>query len=259
MSLVMTHTRFQFLETIRVPIAVIGTMMFPALALLFFVVPQEAVAGDPVAATAAAGQLSLFAVVSVCLFQFGAGVAEDRSSAWDPYVRTLPAGVTPRMAGRVLNGVLFALLGMLPVLLVAALLTAASVTPGQLVLGALALVVAALPFLGMGLAIGYSLTVKGAVPVAQVVLSRWPSPVGCSCRPTASPAGSTRSRSCCRPGPAGTSSSRCWSVRTSSRGPSSSSPPGPCWPARWPPGPTGGTRGAASAEPLRLHDPPGPS
>jgi len=170
MSLVMTHTRFQFLETIRVPIAVIGTMMFPALALLFFVVPQEAVAGDPVAATAAAGQLSLFAVVSVCLFQFGAGVAEDRSSAWDPYVRTLPAGVTPRMAGRVLNGVLFALLGMLPVLLVAALLTAASVTPGQLVLGALALVVAALPFLGMGLAIGYSLTVKGAVPVAQVVL-----------------------------------------------------------------------------------------
>ncbi len=170
MSLVMTHTRFQFLETIRVPIAVIGTMMFPALALLFFVVPQEAVAGDPVAATAAAGQLSLFSVVSVCLFQFGAGVAEDRSSAWDPYVRTLPAGVTPRMAGRVLNGVLFALLGMLPVLLVAALLTAASVTPGQLVLGALALVVAALPFFGMGLAIGYSLTVKGAVPVAQVVL-----------------------------------------------------------------------------------------
>jgi ABC-2 type transport system permease protein len=161
MSLVMTHTRFQFLETIRVPIAVIGTMMFPALALLFFVVPQEAVAGDPVAATAAAGQLSLFSVVSVCLFQFGAGVAEDRSSAWDPYVRTLPAGVTPRMAGRVLNGVLFALLGMLPVLLVAALLTAASVTPGQLVLGSLALVVAALPFLGMGLAIGYSLTVKG--------------------------------------------------------------------------------------------------
>lgn len=29
---------------------------------------------------------------------------------------------------------------------------------------------AALPFLGLGLAIGYSLTVKGAVPVAQVVL-----------------------------------------------------------------------------------------
>ncbi len=170
MSLVMIHTRFQFLETIRIPIAVIGTMMFPALALLFFVVPQEAVAGDPVAATAAAGQLSLFAVVSVCLFQFGAGVAEDRSSAWDPYVRTLPAGVTPRMAGRVLNGILFALLGMLPVVAVAALLTSAAVTPVRFVLGTLALVVAALPFLGMGLAIGYSLTVKGAVPVAQVVL-----------------------------------------------------------------------------------------
>lgn len=170
MSLVLTHTRFLFLETIRVPIAVISTMMFPALALLFFVVPQSAVASNPVAATAAAAQLSLFAVVSVCLFQFGAGVSEDRASSWEPYVRTLPAGAAPRMAGRVLNGVLFALLGIAPVVLVAALLTAATITPARLVLGLLALVVAALPFLGMGLAIGYTLPVKGAVPVAQVLL-----------------------------------------------------------------------------------------
>lgn len=170
MSLVLTHTRFLFLETIRVPIAVVGTMMFPALALLFFVVPQDAVAGDPVIATAAAGQLSLFAVVSVCLFQFGAGVAEDRASAWDPYVRTLPAGAAPRMAGRMINGALFALLGIVPVVLVAALLTEATVTVGRLLLGLVALLVAAIPFLGMGLAIGYSLSLKAALPVAQVIL-----------------------------------------------------------------------------------------
>lgn len=170
MSLVLTHTRFLFLETVRVPIAVIGTMLFPALSLLFFVVPQDSVSSDPAVATAAAGQLSLFAVVSVCLFQFGVGVSEDRSTPWDPYVRTLPAGAAPRMAGRMLNGILFGLLGVLPVAVLAALLTQASVTLPRLLLGALALAVAAVPFLGIGLAMGYSLPVKASVPVAQVVL-----------------------------------------------------------------------------------------
>lgn len=170
MNLVLTHTRFLFLETVRVPIAVIGTMLFPALSLLFFVVPQGSVAGDPVVATAAAGQLSLFAVVSVCLFQFGVGVSEDRSTPWDPFVRTLPAGAAPRMAGRMLNGILFGLLGVLPVVVLAALLTEASVTLSRLLLGMAALAVAAVPFLGMGLAMGYSLPVKASVPVAQVVL-----------------------------------------------------------------------------------------
>ena len=31
------HARYQFLETIRVPIAVVGTTVFPALSFLFFV------------------------------------------------------------------------------------------------------------------------------------------------------------------------------------------------------------------------------
>lgn len=170
MSLVLTHTRFLFLETVRVPIAVIGTMMFPALSLLFFVIPQGAVADNPVFATAATAQLSLFAVISVCLFTFGVGVSEDRSTPWDPYVRTLPAGVAPRMVGRMLNGIMFSLLGVLPVVLLAALLTAATVSLVQLLVGIVALVAAGLPFLGIGLAMGYSLPVKASVPVAQVVL-----------------------------------------------------------------------------------------
>lgn len=164
------HTRYQFTETIRVPIAVVGTMFFPVLGVLFFVVPQEEIAGDPVAATAAAAQLGLFAVISVCLFTFGAGVAEDRATPWDPYLRTLPVGPGPRIAGRLLNGLLFALLGLAPVVVLAALATEATVTPAQAVLGLAALVAAATPFLGMGLAIGYLLPVKAAVPIAQVVL-----------------------------------------------------------------------------------------
>ncbi|MFC3689764.1 ABC transporter permease [Aquipuribacter hungaricus] len=170
MSLVALHTRYVALETLRVPIAVVSTVMFPLLSFLFFVVPFREVAGDPVAATASASQLAVFSVFSVCLFSFGVGVADDRSTPWDPYVRTLPVGAGPRITARLVNGVLFALLGLLPLLVAAALLTEASVSPREALLGAGALAVAGVPLLFLGVAVGYSLSVKAAVPVAQVLL-----------------------------------------------------------------------------------------
>ena len=103
-ALAVVHARFQFLETIRIPIAVIGNLLFPSLALLFFVIPQRAVADDPGIATAAVAQLGVFAVMSTCLFSFGVGVSEDRAMPFDPFLRTLPAGAGPRLIGRVLNG-----------------------------------------------------------------------------------------------------------------------------------------------------------
>ncbi len=164
------HARYQFTETVRVPIAVIGNMLFPALAMFFFVVPQRSVAEDPVAATAAVGQLGMFAVMSTCLFTYGAGVSEDRQQPFDPYLRTLPAGAGPRMAGRLANGAAFALLGLLPLALIGWLFTDASLPAGRLALAVLAIAGVALPFLLLGMAIGYSLSAKAALPVVQVVL-----------------------------------------------------------------------------------------
>ena len=107
------HTRYQFIETIRVPIAVIGTTLFPSLSLLFFVIPQS-FAQDPREATAAAAQLAVFAVMSVCLFTYGVGVAEDRALPWDGYIRTLPVGPLPRLTGRLLTGLAFVVIGLVP-------------------------------------------------------------------------------------------------------------------------------------------------
>lgn len=164
------HFRYQFLETVRVPIAVVGTTLFPALSLLFFVVPQGDLAADPVLATQAVAQLAVFAVMSVCLFTYGAGVAEDRALPWDGYLRTLPAGPAPRLGGRLLNGIAFTGLGLLPLLAIAAVLTEATLPWSRVVPSALALLAASLPFLGLGMAIGYSLTAKAAIAVAQLLL-----------------------------------------------------------------------------------------
>lgn len=64
MNLALVHARYQFLETVRVPVAVVGNVVFPALVLLFFVAPDPEVGGDPVVATAAVGQISVFAVLA---------------------------------------------------------------------------------------------------------------------------------------------------------------------------------------------------
>ncbi|MEJ5947018.1 ABC transporter permease [Pseudokineococcus basanitobsidens] len=169
LRLVALHTRSQLLETVRVPIAVVGTVVFPTLTMLFFVVPQP-FADDARQATAATSQISLFAVMSVCLFTYGVGVAEDRALPWDSYLRTLPVGAGPRLAGRLLNGLGFAMLSLVPLVLVAWLLTAATLPADRLLLAAGALAVAALPMLGLGLFVGYGLSTKAALAVAQVLL-----------------------------------------------------------------------------------------
>ena len=104
------------------------------------------------------------------LFQYGIGVAEDRAQPWDPYTRTLPAGPGPRFAGRILAGLALMTISLIPVVVIAALLTAATVTAaGVRWLAFGARVVIAVPFILMGLAIGYALPSKAAIVVAQVL------------------------------------------------------------------------------------------
>lgn len=164
---VLAHYRYLLLEQLRIPIAVVSAAAFPALSLLFFVVPFDW-AQDPAAATTAVAQLCVFGVLTGFLFTFGIGVADDREKPWDPYLRTLPAPATARIAGRLLVGLTFGLLSIFPVIVVGALFTAATVPLGTLVLGIVAVLVAGMPFLLAGLAIGYSLPTKAAAPVTQL-------------------------------------------------------------------------------------------
>ncbi len=166
-SLTLTHTRFQVLELFRIPIAVVGSAFWPAASMLAFVVPFAG--DDPVAATFATASMITFAVMNTNLFQYGIGVSEDRAQPWDPYVRTLPAGAAPRFAGRILTGLLMMLVALAPVVLIAALFTEAAVTPLALLGATLLSGAIAVPFILMGLSIGYALPSKAALVVAQVL------------------------------------------------------------------------------------------
>ncbi|MGW4464677.1 ABC transporter permease [Micromonospora sp. NPDC004704] len=167
MQLALVHARYQLLETIRIPIAVIGSAFFPAVSMLFFVVPFTG--DDPTGATFATASMVTFAVMSSNIFQYGIGVSEDRAQPWDPYTRTLPAGPAPRFAGRILAGLALTFVSLIPVVVIAAVATPATITGAGFLLALGAVVVAAVPFTLLGLTIGYALPSKAAIVVAQVV------------------------------------------------------------------------------------------
>ncbi len=168
--LTILHAKYGLIETFRVPIAVIGTLVFPALALLFFVVPQRAVADNPLFATQAVISLSVFAVMTNALFSFGLTIAENREKPWDPYLRTLPAPGIARVLAHILSTGLLGLAAILPVIVVGGLFTAAEAPPARILLGVIALGISALPFMLIGIAIGYALPFKAAIAVIQIVM-----------------------------------------------------------------------------------------
>lgn len=170
LALVGVHAKYALIETFRIPIAVIGTFAFPALSLLFFVVPQRVVAEDPLFSTQAVISLSVFAIMANMLFSFGLGISEDREKPWYPYLRTLPAPGIVRVLSSVVSTGAIGIAAIVPVIAVGAFLTAAEASAPRILLGLVALLVAALPFALIGIAIGYSLPSKAAIAVVQIVM-----------------------------------------------------------------------------------------
>ena len=162
------HVRMLVLETLRVPIAVIGSMAFPALSLLFFVVPNRTVADDPVFATQAVVSLSVFAVMVSALFNLGLTVAENREKPWDPYLRSLPLPAAVRISAQLTATAMLSFLSLVPVLIVGALATDATVSVLGLIAGLAVLALTSIPFLLLGAAIGYAFSSKAAIAVIQV-------------------------------------------------------------------------------------------
>ncbi|GAB3818306.1 ABC transporter permease [Micromonospora zhanjiangensis] len=198
MPLALVHARYQLLETVRIPIAVVGSAFFPAASMLFFVVPFAG--DDPRGATLATASMVTFAVMSANIFQYGIGVAEDRAQPWDPYTRTLPVGPLPRFAGRVLAGLVLTFISLIPVVVIAAVATAATITAGALLAALGTILLVSVPFTLLGLTIGYALPSKAAIAVAQIVFFPLAFGGACSPRRVGHPASSRRSRRSCPPG-----------------------------------------------------------
>lgn len=165
MKLILLHARTQLVELARYPAFLVPTLLFPSMFFLFFVVPR-ADAGD---ATRMMAGYAGFAVLAIAFFQFGVGVAADRASPWEGYLRTLPVRPWTRFAARVLAAAVFAAAASSVVVAVALVTTPIDMPIASWPLLALTLLVGSVPFALLGIAIGYWTSPRGALPIANVL------------------------------------------------------------------------------------------
>ena len=164
MRLALLHARIATLELVRVPAFAVPTIGFPSLFFLFFAVPGFG-SDEPALATA---MYAGFAVLGVAFFQFGVGIAVERATPWERYLRTLPLTPATRFAGRVLSALAFGSAAAAAVVAVA-LVTVAPRLPA-LAWAELAafLLAGSVPFALLGIALGYLASPRGALPIANV-------------------------------------------------------------------------------------------
>jgi ABC-2 type transport system permease protein len=152
------------IELVRYPAFLVPTLLFPAAFYLVFAAPRSH--GDP---TAEMATFAGFAVIGVAFFQFGVGIATERASPWETYLRTLPLGPVPRLGARVLSAVLFALAAAALLIAVAVATTGASLAPQRWTGLCVALLVGAAPFALLGISLGYWAPQRGALPIANLL------------------------------------------------------------------------------------------
>ena len=151
-------------ELLRFPAYVVPTLLLPTVFFLFFVSP-----GPRDAANARMATFAGFAVIGVAFFQFGVGIAADRVSPWEVYLRTLPVGPGVRLGARLLSAAGFALATSVLLVATAVAVGGASLTVVGWAGLAIALLLGTVPFACLGIALGYWAPAKAALPLANLL------------------------------------------------------------------------------------------
>jgi ABC-2 type transport system permease protein len=164
MRLALLHARAMTLELARYPAYVVPTIVLPTVFFLFFVSPSARTDATIRMATFAG-----FAAIGVAFFQFGVGIAAERASPWETFLRTLPIGPGVRLGSRLVSAAVFAVLAAGLLLAVASATTSASLSAVRWIgLGA-ALLAGTVPFALLGIALGYWVPARGALPTANLL------------------------------------------------------------------------------------------
>jgi ABC-2 type transport system permease protein len=161
---IVAHARLQLTDLFRSPGYVVPTVGFPALFFALFALPF-ARSGSAAANTLALSYIA-FAVIGVTLYQFGVGIAAERGRPWERYLRTLPVSTAERFAARILSAMVFGVLSATVVAIVARLFTPIDLNALQWLRAFAYVVIGGVPFVLMGITIGYWVSARAAVPLA---------------------------------------------------------------------------------------------
>jgi ABC-2 type transport system permease protein len=166
LSLALAHTRIMLLNLVRSPSFIVPTVLFATMFYAFFAMPFAKTPGD---ADFVMGSFVAFAMIGVSLFQFGVGIANERGRPWERYMRTLPIGSWVRLTARCASAAVIGLTAAALVAIVGRIFTPIDFTALQwLTLFGYA-VLGAIPFILIGMTIGYWCSATGALPIANII------------------------------------------------------------------------------------------
>ena len=163
MRLAWLHARTATLELLRYRSFSVPTLLFPTAAFLVFGRRIHAPANVLMSYYAA------FAVLGVAFYQFGVGIAAERVLPWTAFVRALPVSAAARFGARIMSALAFALASATLVVVVAVATTPVQLDAGDWGRFALTIAAGSVPFALFGIALGYWLSPKGALPVANLL------------------------------------------------------------------------------------------
>jgi ABC-2 type transport system permease protein len=167
MTRVLLNARLQFAELAHIPAFTVPSLGLPLVTYLIFGLPN--VHGSAAAANGLLAGFAAFALLGIVMFQFGVGIAADRSSPWERFVRTLPSSPSERFAARLLVALVFGTAALVPVCLCAALATPVSLTWAGWVRVLGCLLVGSIPLGLLGIMLGYLVNERGALPVTNLI------------------------------------------------------------------------------------------
>ena len=163
MRLAWVHARIATLELLRYRSFSAPTLLFPTAAYLVIGRRIHAPANVLMSYYAA------FAVLGVAFYQFGVGIAAERVLPWTTFVRVLPVSAAARFAARIMSALAFALASATLVVVVAVVTTPVHLNAGDWGRFGLTIAAGSVPFALFGIALGYWLSPKGALPVANLL------------------------------------------------------------------------------------------
>ncbi len=161
----LAEIRAETLKLIRRPEFAIPTLLLPV---MFFTLFGVIIPGNRDNAVYLLSTFGVFAVMGPALFGFGAGVAQERELGWLTLKRAVPAPAAALLVAKTTATILIASLSLAAIYAVAAFAAGVEL-PALVWLGLLLVhVLSAIPFVLLGLALGFVFGSNAAVAVANI-------------------------------------------------------------------------------------------
>jgi ABC-2 type transport system permease protein len=163
-TLLLRYVRTGSLELLRYPAFSVPTLLFPT---LLFLLLAARTANEEAPRTMAG--FAAVALIGVAFFQFGVGIAAERASPWESFLRSLPVSPSTRIGSRVGSALLYGGASTALVITAALVTTPVSLPTIRWFAFAVVLLLGSVPFALFGIALGYWIRPRAALPVANLL------------------------------------------------------------------------------------------